>query len=168
MQYPWTTIGVSMVCQCISNWLPLDCHLGAPMDHKWNTNWLPRECQWNGNGVQIDHQWSITELPIDWQWIATKLPNFHILGLIIIICQLTIKYPSIPLIYRVGSKKTLFCDSCSTGGSGMIQRVIYQSRTLSNILFFIEHTFLKRHCVTGVFVVTSGLGAAAFTSQVSE
>ena len=49
----------------------------------------------------------------------------------------------------------------------MIQRVIYQSRTLSNILFFIEHTFLKRHCVTGVFVVASGLGAAAFTSQVT-
>ena len=77
-------------------------------------------------------------------------------------------------IYRVSLKKRLFCDSCSTGGSGMIQRVIYQSRTLSNILFFIEHTFLKRHCVTGVFVVAvavvvaSGIGAAAFTSQVSE
>ena len=76
------------------------------------------------------------------------------------------------LTYLQGvSKKRLFCDSCSTGGSGMIQRVIYQSRTLSNILFLIEHTFLKQHCVTGVFVVAevaSSIGAAAFTSQVSE
>ena len=50
----------------------------------------------------------------------------------------------------------------------MIQRVIYWLRTLSNILFLIDHTFLKQHCVTSVFVAASGLGAAAFTSQVSE
>ena len=66
------------------------------------------------------------------------------------------------------SKKTLFCDSCSTGGSRMIQRAGYQSKTLWNILFFIKHTFLKPKCVAAVFMVISGLGAAAFTPQVSE
>ena len=50
----------------------------------------------------------------------------------------------------------------------MIQTAGYQSKTLSNILFLIEHTFLKPNCVTVVFVVASDLGAAAFTSQVSE
>ena len=34
--------------------------------------------------------------------------------------------------------------------------------------FFIKHTFLKCNCVTVVFVAASGLGAVAFTSQVSE
>ena len=33
--------------------------------------------------------------------------------------------------------------------------------------FYLTHLF-KRNCVTVVFVVTSGLGAVAFTSQVSE
>ena len=50
----------------------------------------------------------------------------------------------------------------------MIHRTGYQSETLSNVLFFISHTFLKWNCVTVVFVVASGLGVAAFTSQVSE
>ena len=34
--------------------------------------------------------------------------------------------------------------------------------------FLIGHTSFKHNCVTVVFVVASGLGAAAFTSQVSE
>jgi len=66
------------------------------------------------------------------------------------------------------SKKTLFNDSCFTGGSALLQRAKYQSKPLSNILFLIGHTFLKPNCVTVVFVVASGLGAAALTSQASE
>ena len=37
------------------------------------------------------------------------------------------------MIYRVSLKKTLFCDSCSTGGFGLLQGAGYQSKTLSII-----------------------------------
>ena len=45
--------------------------------------------------------------------------------------------------YRV-SLKTLFCDSWSTLGFGMIQRAGYQSKNIVNILFWLDIPFWNR------------------------
>ena len=45
---------------------------------------------------------------------------------------------------RIFLEKTLFCDSCYTGGFGLLQRAGYQSKTLSNILFWLDIPFLNR------------------------
>ena len=69
----------------------------------------------------------------------------------LLICSMTsvIDNPGGITFYRIlqgVSKKTLFSVSCSSGGSGLLQRAGYQSRTLSIILFLVDCTTFNPNC----------------------